>query len=169
MINDDYTFLSRQTNPEEIKLVLFDMDPYKAPGVDGLQAFFYQKYRHLVGPSLCRMVMQLFETGYLEKGVNNTKIVLIPKVDNLEQWRHFRPISLCNVTYKLITKVIANRLKPFIGKLVSPMRSSFVKGRHILDNIIIVHELIHSMGKRRGKKGVIAIKVDLDKAYDRLN
>ena len=56
-----------------------------------------------------------------------------------------------------------------MGKLVSPMRSSFVKGRHILDNIIIVHELIHSMGKRRGKKGVIAIKVDLDKAYDRLN
>ena len=71
MSNDDYTFLARQINPEEIKSALFDMDPYKAHGVDGLQSFFYQKRWHFVGPSLCSMIMQFFNVRTLWYGAPN--------------------------------------------------------------------------------------------------
>ena len=95
--------------------------------------------------------------------------ILIPKVDHPENLSQFRPISLCNVRYKLITKVVANRLKCFMPKLIGPMQSSFVPGRHITDNIIIAQEAFFSMNRKKGKVGWMAIKVDLEKEYDRLN
>jgi len=79
-----------------------------------------------------------------------------------------RPIGLCNVAYKVTTKCLVNRLKPILGKLVSPTQSSFVPGRQISDNRIIVQEVLHSMRRKQGKMGYMAIKIDLEKAYDRL-
>ena len=96
-------------------------------------------------------------------------IVLFPNQDKPEGFNHFRPISLCNTIYKIITKVIANRFKIIMDKLVTPMQSSFVPGRHITDNIIITQEVVHSMRRMRGKDGYMAVKIDLEKAYDRLN
>lgn len=96
-------------------------------------------------------------------------VVLIPKSENPNTIKQFRPIALCNVVYKAITKIIANRLKPLLWDLISPTQCSFILGRHRSDNIIISQEIIHSMANKRGKKGFMAIKVDLEKAYDRLN
>lgn len=79
------------------------------------------------------------------------------------------PISLCNVIYKSLSKIIVQRLKSLMPKLVSPHQVSLVPGRNIHDNIIIVNELIHSMKRKTGKKGYMAIKVDLEKAYDRIS
>ena len=79
-----------------------------------------------------------------------------------------RPIGLCNVAYKAITKAIVNRLKPILAKLIAPTQSSFVPGRQISDNIIIVQEMLHSMRQKKGSTGHIAIKIDLEKAYNRL-
>ena len=76
---------------------------------------------------------------------------------------------MCNVQCKIITKVVANRLKNVMPKLISPMQSSFVLGRHITDNIVIAQEAIHSIHNKKGKVSWMAIKVDLEKAYDRLN
>lgn len=95
-------------------------------------------------------------------------IYLILKVDTLCNIKQFSPISLCNVLYKVITKILANRLKRIIGKLVALMQCSFVRGRHGSDNIIIVQEAIHSMRTKNGSKGFMAIKIDIVKAYDRL-
>ena len=78
-------------------------------------------------------------------------------------------ISFCNTIYKIITKSIANRFKLIMNKLVTPMQSSFVPGRHITDNIIITQEIVHSMRNMKGKDGYMAVKVDLEKSCDRLN
>ena len=79
------------------------------------------------------------------------------------------PISLCTVAYKTISKIVANRLQALMPILIGPQQTSFVPGRHIIDNIMIAQEVIHSMRKKMEKKGFMAIKVDIEKAYDRLN
>ena len=94
---------------------------------------------------------------------------LIPKVDSPEFLKDFRPISLCNVSYKIITKMISNRLRPVMGKLVGQHQCSFIAGRQSSDNIIIAQEVIHSMRIKKGQTGWLAVKVDLEKAYDRLD
>lgn len=90
-------------------------------------------------------------------------------MDNPDSIKQFRPIALCNVIYKVITKVITNRLIPLLNDIISPIQCSFVPGHHNSDNVIITKEASHSMVKMKGKKGFMAIKVDLEKAYDRLN
>ena len=81
---------------------------------------------------------------------------------------NYRPISLCNTVYKVITKIIVARLRPFLEKLISPLQAAFVPGRKGIDNAIIVQEIVHTLSKKKGKVGYIAIKVDLEKAYDKL-
>lgn len=96
-------------------------------------------------------------------------IVLIPKIDNLTSLKFFRPISLCTVIYKTTTKIIANRLKTVLPDLVGLHQTSFVPGRHITENIIIAQEIIHNMRRKTGIRGFMAIKVDLENAYDKLS
>lgn len=81
----------------------------------------------------------------------------------------FRPITLCNVVVKLVIKVIVNRLKPLMGQLAGACQSSFIPGCQSEDNLVIMQEDIHNMKSKKGKKGCVAIEVDLEKAYDRVN
>lgn len=81
----------------------------------------------------------------------------------------FRSISLYTVSYKIVTKIIDNRLQALLSNLIGPHQTSFVPGRHIVDNIVVAQEVVHSMRKKTKKKGFMAIKVDLEKAYDRFN
>ena len=111
----------------------------------------------------------MFENPCLIREVNQTFLMLIPKVPNPEFMRDFRPISLCNVIYKLITKIIVNRIKPVMSTIISPNQCSFVPGRLSSDNIIVAQEVIHTMKTMKGKKGFMAVKIDLEKAYDRIN
>ncbi|XP_038688673.1 uncharacterized protein LOC119987842 [Tripterygium wilfordii] len=154
---------------EEIRQALFDMAPLKAPGPDGINAGFYQRMWSVVGNSLCRFVIEFLDSGIMPSGINDTLLVLIPKVMVPEYVSQFRPISLCNLGYKLITKALTNRLQRVMPSIVSPNQSSFVPGRQITDNIIVYQEVLHSMGKKRGGKGYMAIKIDLEKAYDMLS
>jgi len=101
-------------------------------------------------------------------GVNDTYITLIPKIPHPKTVSQFRPIGPCNVTYKLISKCIVQRLKRVLSQLISPIQSSFVPGRQITDNVIVMQEDLHSMCCKTGYKGWMAIKLDLEKAYDRL-
>ncbi|KAJ8768812.1 hypothetical protein K2173_023716 [Erythroxylum novogranatense] len=160
--------LQRQVMEDEIKLALMDMYLLKAPGVDGINAQFYQRLWQIVGPSICSMVRGVFSGQNLEPVLNRTLLVLILKMQGPKHLAQFRPISLCSVLYQLITKTIANRLKSIMPDLIAQNQVSFVAGRSINDNIIVAQEVIHSMKGFQGQSGWMAIKVDLEKAYDRV-
>ena len=90
-------------------------------------------------------------------------------MDHPDSITQFRPISLCNVIVRIISKVLVGRIRPLLHKLVSPNQSSFIPGRQTSDNIIIVQELLHTMIKMKSRKGGLAVKIDLEKAYDRVD
>ena len=153
---------------EEIWCALKSMKPYKAPGVDGLHARFFQRFWLLVGESVKKIARDIFETHEVPAFLNQTLIVLIPKQLGLETVGHFRPISLCNTVYKIVSKILVQRLRPLLPSLVSPMQVAFLEGRRSTDNVIIAQELIYSLKGRKGKDGYMIVKIDLEKAYDRL-
>ena len=95
-------------------------------------------------------------------------MVLIPKVAHPENIIQFRPISLCNSLYKLLSRILVQRLKPYMAEIINPCQAGFVLGRRTSDNIILVQEVIHTLRYRKGRTGYVAIKLDLEKAYDRL-
>lgn len=129
---------------------------------------FFQRFWLIVGNSVKAEVKSIFIFGVVPKYLNKTLITLIPKHKSPESLNNYRPISLCNTVYKLVTKIIVGRIRHMLPSLVSPLQTAFVPGRKGVDNVVIVQELVHSMSKRRGKMGVMAIKIDLEKAYDRL-
>jgi hypothetical protein len=114
-------------------------------------------------------VIYCLQSGCSLDLINATHIVLIPKKKISSRVTDFRPISLCNVIYKLISKVLANRLKKFLPQIISQTQSAFVEGRHITDNILAAFETLHTMQtKLKGKQGFMALKLDMSKAYDRV-
>ena len=123
----------------------------------------------MLGDDLTEEVLQAVNTGTIPNGWNDTTIVMIPKIGSPEKVTQFRPISLCNVVYKIIAKMIASRLKVFLPDIISPTQSAFVPGRLITDNILVAYECFHTIKKKRaGKEGLSAIKLDMHKAYDRV-
>lgn len=168
MSNDQLAHLDKPYLGSEVKQAVFAMNPYKAPGPDGFQALFFQKYWDTTGPNLMELVLNVLKGSNFPDGFNETFLVLIPKVPNPQSMTQLRPIGLCNVAYKTISKMIVNRLKLVMETLVAPTQCSFVPGRQITDNIIIVQEMLHPMHRKSGETGYLAIKVDLEKAYDRL-
>jgi hypothetical protein len=127
--------LTREFRAEEVQQAIQQMAPSKAPGPDGMPPIFYQKYWHVVGSDVTMAVLSCLNSGSLLKSINHTFITLIPKVKNPEKVTDFRPISLCNVIYKLVSKVLANRLKLILPQIVSDSQSAFVPGRLITDNV----------------------------------
>jgi hypothetical protein len=98
---------------EEVKKALFAIGDFKAPGTDGMHAIFFKKFWPFIGESITKEVLEALQSGVIPPGWNDTAIVLIPKVNEPELITQFRPISLCNVLYKIISKVLANRLKAY--------------------------------------------------------
>ena len=111
-----------------------------------------------------------FHSGSLLKSLNQTFLTLIPKVNFPVDVSHFRPISLCNVIYKIISKILVSSLKPFMDMLITPYQNAFIQGRNITNNILLAHEIFDTLRKKKGrKKGYGALKIDMCKAYDRVN
>ena len=96
--------------------------------------------------------------------LNRTSIVFTLKIQGLETIGNYRPISLCNAVYKIVSKIIVGRIRPFLDQLISPCQAALVPGRRGVDDAIIVQEIIHTMGKARGNCGYMALKIDLEKA-----
>ncbi|CAL9016477.1 unnamed protein product, partial [Prunus brigantina] len=112
--------LCRPVSDEEIKEAAFQLGANKAPGPDGFSGVFYHHYWDIIREDLCRMVKAFFHEEFSVHGLNMTEIALIPKVPNPEAVTQFRPIALCNFTYKIISKILANRLKPLLADIISP-------------------------------------------------
>jgi hypothetical protein len=112
------------------------MEPDKSPGLDGFSINFYRNCWEIIKIDLLRMIKEFQQKSKVRGSVNSKFLALIPKEANLVSLNKFRPISLCNTSYKILSKLMENRIKPLLGKFISPAQSGFVKGRHILDNVI---------------------------------
>ena len=144
------------------------MHPTKAPGPDDMFAIFFQKYWGIVGNDVICMVLNVLNSNMSMVEINKTNITLVPKIKNSTKMTDFRLISLCNVVYKLIPKVLANCLKVIIPQIISENQSTFLFGRLITDNVLVAFEFMHYLEhKKEGKEGFVAIKLDISKAYDR--
>jgi len=159
----------KEFTDDEIKAALDSMGDLKAPGMDGMPALFFKQYWDTVGADVTREVKKLLQGGEIQKGWNETVVVLIPKVSNLERLKDLRPISLCNVVYKIASKVLSNRLKFILPEIIALNQSAFVHGHMITDNVLLAYEMTHYMQtKRSGKQSYAAVKLDMSKAYDRV-
>jgi hypothetical protein len=137
------------------------------PGPDGFTINFFHACWDLLKLDVLDIVEESCNCQWVLPSLNATFLTLIPKEENVAAPSKYRPIALCNVIYKIITKVIANRLKPLLPLLISPEQMGYVEGRKILDGIILSHEVIHSL-KTTKKLGML-LKLDLSKAFDRLS
>lgn len=161
--------LCKPFSNEEVMAALDGIGDLKAPGPDGMHSIFYKKFWDVVGGKVTEEVLHVLNGGPMPDNWNDTCVVLIPKINNPEGMKDLRPISLCNVVYKVISKILANRLKLILDAIISPNQSAFVPGRLITDNILLAYECTHYMkSRRRGKEGYAAVKLDMSKAYDRV-
>ena len=166
---DMNTRLSQEFKDDEVVLALHQMYPTKSPGLDDMPALFYLKFWHIVGPKVTKAVLEILNSGHMLRKINYTYIALIPKKGEPKKVTDFRPISLCNVIYKLVSKVIATQLKTILPLVISESQSAFVPGRQITDNVIVAFEVMHHLNrKNKGKMGQMALKLDVSKAYDRV-
>ncbi|KAA3472035.1 reverse transcriptase [Gossypium australe] len=121
--------LRREFTIEDIRTALFQMHPNKAPGPDGFHALFFQRFWDTLKEAMCGFLLPILNEDASPEKVNGTLITLIPKNEAPQDLTHFRPISLCNVLYKIIPKCLVNRIKPILPQLISPNQSSFVPKR----------------------------------------
>lgn len=130
--------LVKDFTEEVISDALFHIGPLKAPGPDGFPAWFYQRNWDTMKKEIVAVVQQFFREGAMPAGVNETCIVMIPKVAQPESMKDFRPISLCNMLYKIVSKCLVNRLCPLLDEIISENQSAFVPGRLISDNDALI-------------------------------
>ena len=137
--------MSREISIQKVKDGLWSLKPFKAPGPNGLHTGFFQAYWNIVESFIFKEVREIFRSGTMPNHLNETLITLIPKCLGANNLGSFCPISLCNTIYKVVTKMIVKGLRPYLPNLISPLQTAFVSGRMGVDNMIIVHELIHTM------------------------
>jgi hypothetical protein len=153
---------------EEVKKALLHIGNFKAPGPDGMHAVFYKIFWELLGDDLVKEVLEAVNLAKIPEGWNDNTIVLIPKVNNPTMTSQFRPISQCNVLYKVIQKMLSNWLRFIRSDVITDHQSAFMPGRLITDNILLAYESIHTIKKKKGKKWLCAVKLDMHKANDRV-
>uniref|UniRef100_A0A453D719 Reverse transcriptase domain-containing protein n=1 Tax=Aegilops tauschii subsp. strangulata TaxID=200361 RepID=A0A453D719_AEGTS len=148
--------------------ILKDMKLKASPGPDGFNVEFYLATWDWIGEEVTQLVTNFYQTATLPSHINNTNIALIPKKLVPLLPTDYRPISLCNVIYKIIAKSLANRLKSHLPDYIDPAQQAFIQGRRISDNIIIAQEIAHSFSLKSWNHSAFMLKIDLAKAFDRL-
>lgn len=161
--------LIRKPTAAEIKEATFSIHPDKAPGPDGFSASFFQANWDVIGPAVIQEIQSFFETGILRTSQNETHVRLIPKHTGAKHVGDYRPIALCNVFFKIISKMLSIRLKPVLQEVISENQSAFTAGRAISDNVLITHEVLHFLKLSQAQvRCTMAAKTDMSKAYDRV-
>ncbi|GJS77046.1 RNA-directed DNA polymerase, eukaryota, reverse transcriptase zinc-binding domain protein [Tanacetum coccineum] len=144
--------LIQEVTDKEIHNAICDTDDNKAPGPDGFTSTFYKKAWPVIRKDMCRAIKEFFTKGSLLKELNATLITLVPKIPNPSKVSEFRPIACCNVIYKCITKIITNKIKRVLSKVVDINHSAFILGRNITDNILLTQELLKGYNWKNGKQ-----------------
>lgn len=163
------SWLTLPITEAEVKEATFQLGAFKAPGSDGFNGHFYQRSWDEVKTGVTEMVRGFFDRDECIDALNVTNLILIPKVDHPESASQYRPISLCNFSYKIIAKILANRMRLVLDSCISEQQRAFIPNRLIQDNSIIVHEAFHYLkNKRASNKCEVALKMDMNEAYDRL-
>ncbi|CAN0898595.1 LINE-1 retrotransposable element ORF2 protein [Linum grandiflorum] len=152
----------------EIKEAVFAIGPMQAPGPDGFTGLFFQRYWDIIHRDVELAVLEVFSTGRMLRSLNHTWLTLIPKTSDARSMRHLRPIGLCIVVYKIISKILSGRLGAILPSLVDPAQNGFVRNRLISDNILLAHELVHHLHVHTGQHHLMALKIDMEKAYDQV-
>ncbi|KAG7599472.1 Reverse transcriptase domain [Arabidopsis suecica] len=161
--------LTRDITVEEVRSAVFSIGATQAPGPDGFNAAFYQHYLETVGPAIIGEVREFFDKGMMNRDWNHTNLCLIPKNEQPSTMKDFRPISLCNVTYKIVSKILVKRLKGILSMVVSDNQAAFIPGCFITDNVLIAHEILHSLRvRKRCANSYMSVKTYISKAYDRI-
>lgn len=157
--------LTQTISHEEVRLALFDIDDEKSPGPDGFSSLFFKKSWEIIGRDVVDAVDEFFRNGRLLKEWNHAIITLVPKSPHAKTVTDYRPISCCNVFYKIISKILACRLRLVIGEILDPTQTTFLKDRSIVDNIHLAQELFRKYNSKSASARCI-LKVDLQKAYN---
>lgn len=156
-------------SPRKNKKALFTIGVTRAPGPDSLTTSFNQQYWDIVGPSITTEVRWFFQTGMFPPTWNHTNLCLIPKIEQSKTMKDFRPISLYNVIYKIISKIVVQKLKPVLSSIISETQAAFILGRFITDNVFIVHEVLRSLRVRKiCSNSYTVVETDISKAYNRI-
>ncbi|XP_020420593.1 uncharacterized protein LOC18774736 [Prunus persica] len=161
---EEAEWLERPFEEEEVKRAVFDCGIDKSPGPDGFSMLLFQSCWDIVKEDLMKVMVDFFNCGIINAITNETFICLIPKKKESIKVSDFRPISLVTSLYKMVSKVLASRLREVLGSTISSYQSAFVQGRQILDAALIANEVVEE-SRRLNKSGMV-FKIDLEKAYD---
>ena len=162
---EDRISIEREVDLQEIERVVKNLAKGKSPGIDGVPNEFYQRCWDCIKEDLGELVRAILNRGGLSSELNQSLIVLVPKVQNSRTVKDFRPISLLGGVYKIVAKILANRIRLLVPKLVHPSQAGFVKGRSLAESCLSVWAGMEE-GPRRGD--FVFLKIDFEKAYDRL-
>ncbi|GKU90659.1 hypothetical protein SLEP1_g4626 [Rubroshorea leprosula] len=154
-------------NEEEIKIVVGECDSSKAPGPDGFNFRFVKSEWDVIKADVVSFLQEFQTNGKLVRGLNTSFTVLVPKVENPVQIEEYRPISLVGVMYKILAKLLANRLQEVLGNKIGEQQMAFLKGRQLMDGVVIANEVIDEAKKKRKK--AFLFKIDFEKAYDKVS
>jgi len=152
---------------EEVEEVVKGLKGNKAPRPYGYTAEFYQACWNFIGEEILEVLEEVCIHQKVWPGLNSTLLTLIPKSAHSESVEGFRPITLCNVIYKIIATLMVKKLKPILPNIISPEQTGFMEGRKILDGLVVSQKIIHTL-KQKKELGMM-IKLDLSKVYDILN
>eukprot|EP00253_Pinus_taeda_P020669 PITA_20669 len=161
------SLLLKPISLQEVEIAAKSLKIGKAPGPDGFSSNFFHHFWELIKWEVWQVVEESRSLRWMYPGLNATFIALIPKAEDSNSPEKFRPIAVCNIIYKIVSKVVALRLKPLLPGTISPEQSGYVEGRQITDGIILSHEIIHFL--MHSKKPGMLLKIDLSKAFDSIS
>ncbi|XP_026399624.1 uncharacterized protein LOC113295510 [Papaver somniferum] len=164
----DQQMLDAIPTSDEIKEVVFGMDPESSPDPDGFSSLLYRACWDIIQDDVLHAIQFCWKRRFIPKGLNSNFLVLLPKIEGAKSPNHFRPIGLSNVNFKIITKIINTRMGFLMIKLISPQQVAYIKGRSIQEQIILASKLVNEMRKKRRGRNV-ALKLDVSQAYDLVN